>query len=273
MNILKKGTVIVFLAMALLTGALLITDMADTDRTRPQITFDQERLYVEAAAGEPDLMQGVRAYDEKDGDLTARVIVESVSDEIEPGTVRVRYAVYDNDGHAAEASRLLTYNGYAAPRFSLSEDLVFDTNETVNVLGKLTAVDAIRGDVSADIRVSSEDLEAGVEGEYTVTVQAPGSLGDMARIDLPVSIERCEVLAPAIRLSDYLVYLKTGDAFDARSYISEVTGGIPAENVQIESGVNTAAPGVFRVDYRVQDGMGCTGHTVLNVVVEERGEN
>ena len=273
MNVLKKGTIIVFLAMLVVFGVVFIMDMMSSDHTRPQITFETDHLYLDAAAGEADLMQGVRAHDKKDGDLTARVIVESVSDQIEPGTVRVRYAVCDADGHVAEASRLLTYNGYAEPRFALLGDLVFGTGEKITIRDKLTATDAIGGDISERIALSSDDLAKGKEGEYTVTAQVMGSLGETVKLSLPVIVETAPVSAPTIQLNRYLVYLKTGDAFDAHGFIESVSNGLMPESVRVESNVDTSVPGVYRVDYRITDGSGNVGHTVLNVVVEERGEN
>ena len=72
---------------------------------------------METGDSEERLLEGVTAYDGKDGDLTSKVFVESISNFVEPGVSNVTYVVYDADRHAAKASRKVVYLDYTPPRF------------------------------------------------------------------------------------------------------------------------------------------------------------
>ena len=84
-----------------------------------------------------------------------------------------------------------------------------------------------------------------------------------------------------MRLSDYLIYLDRGSAFNARSYLKEfifrgepidMTRGTPeGVSVEIDNGVNMNEPGVYEVSYILSKSLNMnmySGIAKLIVVVE-----
>lgn len=105
---MKQGK-ITGIVFAVLNLILLITCAVlylKTDRTCPEIEFSaSDAVYVEG--GETDgLLDGVRAYDKADGDITERVVVEKITLHRENRQAVVYYAVSDRSGNVAKASRV-----------------------------------------------------------------------------------------------------------------------------------------------------------------------
>jgi len=75
-----------------------------TDQTIPKISMDQDEIQVSVKDPEKVWKKGITAYDEKDGDITDSLVIESVSTFLEKGRRLVSYAAFDRDGHVAKAS-------------------------------------------------------------------------------------------------------------------------------------------------------------------------
>lgn len=74
------------------------------DRNAPEIAFQENNLIYYSGMEQDRLLDGVTAYDLKDGDVTPRIVIEKVVQE--EGRVVVYYAVTDYDGNVGKASRV-----------------------------------------------------------------------------------------------------------------------------------------------------------------------
>ena len=65
------------------------------DKTYPVITIDEQIIDVSINVTDEGLLKGVTAYDKKDGDITSKIYIESISKFVEHGiyiaTVLVHY--------------------------------------------------------------------------------------------------------------------------------------------------------------------------------------
>lgn len=105
---MKQGRItgIIFATVNVILIAVCVVLYLRTDRTAPEIEFyASEAVYVEGreTAG---LLDGVRAYDKVDGDITERVVIEKITTDRESGSAVVYYAVSDYAGNVAKASRV-----------------------------------------------------------------------------------------------------------------------------------------------------------------------
>lgn len=105
---MKQGRItgIIFATVNIILIAVCVVLYLRTDRTAPEIEFyASEAVYVEGreTAG---LLDGVRAYDKVDGDITERVVIEKITTDRESGSAVVYYAVSDYAGNVAKASRV-----------------------------------------------------------------------------------------------------------------------------------------------------------------------
>lgn len=254
------------------------------DKTGPVITIDEELLEISVKDEEDALMQGIRAVDERDGDVTASLLVESVYGITEDNVTTVTYAAFDRAGNVSKVERQVRYKDYRSPRFELYGSLCFPSGSGFDLLEYVGANDVLEGNINRRVRatlVSNTDSINQV-GSHIVRFQVTNSLGDTVVADLPVEVYDPEWYTASVELDSYLVYLERGAAFDPEDYLKtfvvrgediDVRYGIP-EGIQsdISGSVSTQIPGIYAVTYRLtttQNMMTFTGQTVLIVIVEE----
>ena len=263
----------VILALFILTllafCGLRIYRRLTVDVTPPVITCSTDSIDVSVTAGEEALLQGVMASDDRDGDLTDQILIKGVSPSLTDSSAQVTYIVFDSANNMATVTRTVRYTDYEAPRFALSQPLVYPAGQTVTLLDRLTASDVLDGDISSGIRITSQNVINSQPGVYSVTAQVDSRLGNS--VVLPLKVVITTGGPQLITLSDYLVYLPRGSAFDAAGYIQSVTApdgtALSAGQVSIESPVDTSVPGTYHVGYSVT-AQGQSYTVYLAVVVE-----
>lgn len=77
-----------------------------TDRKEPEIRFETVDIVYEEGMDYAEFLCKVSACDDRDGDLTDRVVVEKLIENREDNTVSVFYAVSDRAGNVTKASRV-----------------------------------------------------------------------------------------------------------------------------------------------------------------------
>lgn len=81
-----------------------------TDREKPVLQFSENMAEVyEETMDEAELLQGVTAIDETDGDVTASVLIEKIV-EASDGTIIVTYAARDKSNNVAKKSKTFWKN-------------------------------------------------------------------------------------------------------------------------------------------------------------------
>lgn len=272
---------LIILFIAALTGYRTVGRLR-SDNKAPVIAMDGQPL--ELSSGEPRsaLLQGVSASDNIDGDVTDTLVVESVRLMHSDGTVNVTYAAFDASGNVAKASREVRFNDYESPKFSLSRPLLFTQNNSYDILSIIQAEDMLDGNISHRIRATVlDEVSAGYAGTHDVQFRVTNSLGDTVELVLPVEVYTPGVFEADLSLTEYLIYVKQGDSFNARSYLdrftlgretTDLSRGIPEGMKLLVSGkVDTGVPGVYVVDYEVTGEQGnqvYTAYSRLIVVVE-----
>ena len=271
MRLLRIVITIAFIVALALFGWYWYRDEIRADKTYPVITINGETMEVDLNVTDEELLAGVTAYDAKDGDLTGRVIVESISKFTETGTCKVYYAVCDNDNHVASASRKITYKGYTSPQFYLNRPLCFSQTETVNAASVIGAYDVLDGDISSNIIITSADYEYGIIGIYSVKAEASNSKGDQVSLTFPMVVEDRSINAPQITLSQYLIYVPRGTEIVPESFFISALDSVEKDvsaSLHIENNYDPLTPGVYSFHYYATDSLDRRGHSVLMVVVE-----
>lgn len=272
MRIMRIFVTVLFILTLVAFSVVFFFQKKNADNTVPKIAIENDFIEVRCDATNEDFLKGVTSTDEKDGDLTEQVIVESVSAFIEPGVCRVKYAVCDSDNHVAHATRKVRYTDYEAPKFKLKNSLCFSLYENINVSSYISAVDSIEGDISENIVITSPDYTSAVTGIFTLELSVTNSKGDTSTLSLPLIMEDRTLSSPTIKLTDYLIYVDKNQEIDFEDYILEATDRNERDltnRVEIDDNVNLKKSGTYTVHYFVTDGNGAKGHTVLNVVVGE----
>jgi hypothetical protein len=260
----------------------LLIDQNRTDTQPPVISFGEEMLEISTKDPQKLLLQGVTAQDKVDGDVTASLVVESLELLDPDGTIRVTYAAFDKAGNVTKAVRQAKFTDYESPRFSLSQSLTFAYNSGFDIFRMIRAQDALDGDISHRIRVTSLD-ESSVTtmGLHQVELRVSNSLGETVKLVIPVEVYAAGSYEATLKLKEYLIYLPAGETLDAESYLDvfsrsgnsvALANGLPeGYSLDMKSDVQPDVPGVYTVEYRVTQTAGVgtyTGYAKLIVVVE-----
>lgn len=272
MKAFKIVVSIAFVFISFASAAVYIGEKLAVDKTIPQITVEEEMIEVSLKATDEELLKGVTAYDEKDKDLTDRIIIESISRFTEKGVSKVIYAVCDSDNNVAKATRMIKFKGYESPKFQVVGNLCFSLYEHIDISEMILATDSLEGNITSKIVVTSDDYSTSVAGAFSLDVSVTNQKGDTSTIKLPLIVEDRPLSVPIIELKEYLVYTQKGKTIDFNSYIVDAldTQEISLKNqVTFESNVNFNTPGTYHVHYYVTDSNGLRGHSVLTVIVGE----
>lgn len=286
----------VLLFACALTASVIygVIDRQNSDSTGPQITMDEKSVTVSCEAEEEELLQGIRATDKRDGDVSESLIVESMGNFIEKGRRIISIAAFDSDSHVTKATREIIYSDYQSPRFSLSGPLKFAAGED-SILGVIGASDLLDGDLTGNIKIASENyIQTDTPGEYQVTFSVANSAGDVSQLPVTVQIYQSadESQKPKIILSQYLIYIEQGQKIDPWDYVQKIIirgkeyvkgeDGmlrdsdtmedhektiITKGDVQVTGNIDEDTPGTYEILFQMSDGSQEPGSVRLAVVV------
>ena len=263
---------IAFVFVTIASLAVFIGEKIGEDKTIPQIRVENEMIEVSPKATDEELLMGVTAYDEKDKELTDKIIIESISRFTEKGVSKVTYAVCDSDNNVAKATRKIKFKGYESPKFEVTGNLCFSLYEHIDIEEIIAAYDTLEGNITGKIIITSNDYSSSNAGAYSLDVSVTNGKGDSSTIKLPLIVEDRPINVPSIELSEYLVYTKKGAALDFGSYLVDAIDlqeNSLKRKVTVESNVDFNTPGTYHVHYYVTDSNELRGHSVLTVIVEE----
>lgn len=272
---------IILIAVSILSlgmfGISELIELSSRDTTVPEITSDREILEIPCEYTQEQLMEGLSAKDETDGDLTSEIIAGSFSRFIDTGMCNLTYVVFDSSDQPASLTRKVRFTDYHPPRFTLTEPLVFVEQEGsyTEAMERLGAQDMLDGDLKEWITQTDTDVNYQRVGTYTMSVEVSSSFGDTSTAALPVHVVSAENQLVDIALTEGIAYIRAGESFDPAAYVSAVTAAdgsaLDPSAVTAESAVDTNTPGCYEVHYQVFDAGGNTGETWLTVIVEEGG--
>ena len=283
MRFFRRVVIAIFIASLAVYAGTNIYENKTTDTDPPQITSDTEVLEISVESDEDALLEGLTAYDNKDGDLTDSIMVYGKSFFTEKGTLTVDYVVFDSDYNVASFSRKVCYTDYTSPEFAVDEVLYFGENTSEDIEDYVTAVDVLDGDITDSVRVDTSELDTETAGTYTVTFSVTNSYGDTSELEVYVTIGETSRQYGVI-LKSSLVYIDKGSSFDAEEYIDkyissqgeelDVEGlsvyedGYYVLDVDADSDVDTKTPGTYTVKYSWSTSS-TGGSAYLTVVVRE----
>ena len=287
MRRLRITIVILFVLSGIAFIGYNIANRILSDHTPPVITSDSDTISVSEAAEDSELLAGLTATDNKDGDITDSIRISSMSNFTEPGKRTISYAVFDSSNQSATLTRNLEYTDYVSPKIHQTQPLRFSLNEMddANLAENMTAEDCIDGDITKQIRVSFGDVYISTAGSYTITVQVSNSAGDTCSVPVDVTVtdptdsaER-EKYYPV--LSEYIAYTDAGVPIDPAAFLIGLERNgtqylfdtdaelMPAgrESVVIAGAVDYNTPGTYTLEYQFANADGVTAVTKLAVVV------
>ena len=255
-----------------------------TDSKPPVISVDEGVLELSVSDPESALLQGVSARDNRDGDVSHTILVESVTAINDEHIATVTYAAFDRSGNISKTQRKVHYTDYHSPRITLSHPACFAGESGQDMMDFVGAEDVLEGDIGRRVRATlvSNTGSLNKEGVHTVRLGVTNSLGDSVQLEIPIEIYPHGLYSAQLELKDYIIYLPKGSVFRAENYLDSfhyanktisLTRSQPVDfSVKYTGTVQTNVPGVYSVSYTAtytDRSVDYTGHSVLIVVIEE----
>lgn len=272
MRHIKRITLIVFIIVCIAYGGGKYHN-TKKDMVPPIIMSENDEIHVQAGCGIEELLQGLTAKDDKDGDLTEQIMIGKVGRFSEKGVSKVQYIVFDRENNAGRYERTVHFDNYTSPKFELTKPMMYKVNDRITLTDRLKAKDIITGDISDKIKFESSNVVQSEEGTYHVTISVKNQFGDYVKEELPVNIVGTEC-SEQIQLSTYLLYVPVGGTIDnPLSYVEKVTDQngteIDRTAVSVMQQVDTTVPGGGQLEYKMTDAAGNTVVTYMTVIVTE----
>lgn len=294
MRRLRLLLLVFFLAVFAVFMASNIREYLTSDYVAPEIHAEADSMQVSVTASDEELLVGMTAEDNLDGDVTESLVVVSKSKFIARNTRNVNYAAFDQNNNVGTYTRKIEYTDYYPPRFVMTEPLRFvEGNTSYDYLRHIRAEDCLDGNISNQIKITFGEKQMAGEAFSTqnINIQVTNSAGDSSVLVLTATFEDYDSYSKAApALNDYILYVKKGERPNYRANLAGIwtagnqrkfsdLGFDPDQDVSIEdSGVDYKVPGVYKVTYKLtratQNATGGSyrtdfGTATLIVVVED----
>jgi hypothetical protein len=295
MRRLKIAVCLIFVASCAIFAGYTVKSKMLEDHTPPVITCKDKTVTLSVQTDQKKqkkaLLKGVKAEDNRDGDLTSSVRIASMSHFIAPGKRTITYVVFDKANQVGTLERTIQYKDYTPPKIHLKAPLRYSTTEVgkANLTENMKAEDCLDGDLTSQIRTSLDDgMYNAAAGIYKVTVQVSNSADDVCSVPLEVTVtesgDRQEQMKEYPALSDYIAYTTVGHKIDPMAYVKgmEMNGTTytyaddgealagTREAISVKSEVDYSKAGVYPVEYSYTAEGSPTAVTKLFVVVQDQ---
>lgn len=264
MRKIRIGSILLLIITTLAFTGFRIYEHINIDVKAPVISCPEEPLVISVDSDESEMLKGVTAKDEKAGDVSESVVVESLSDFTEDGVRTITYAAIDSRGNVSRKERELRYEDYKEPVFSLTEPLSYPIGKEINILERIKAESTLDGDLTENIKYSLEKkVDIMVAGKYPIVFRVMDSGGNTVYLETELEMYDAREERMDVRLREYIIYLNVNDTFDPYAYYSEAS---EEGRLEVQSSVDMSTPGVYHVDY-VMHGERSLGKSRMIVVI------
>lgn len=309
---MRRRTILFFILAILVTGLFGVYYKyvyLTKDTTGPVITADADEITASIHSTDEELMVGMEAIDDVDGDVSSTLVVESIRI-VEKKKCKVTYAASDSKNNVSKYTRFVTLEDYTPARFTITDRLLFPVGTyTAKILNYVRVNDCIDGDITGRMRLSGEINDTSNPGVYDYTVTVSNSIGDT--FSAPIAVEYINdttenrIHYPVLYLTDYLVYVKKGEEFHPKKYLDHlllankyykfsssegykvidinseesikttttngdiVSGTIHMSAIHVDTNVDVSKPGNYQATFSCTTADGYFGSVQMVVIVEE----
>jgi hypothetical protein len=257
---------------------VFITDL--TDKVTMPATINGIEPKTIVAGTTFDIMEGVTATDNIDGDVTGNITFDDQTFENNaPGTYEIYYFVSNSAGLYTTEKRIITVTPASTPSKPIIRNvdkvIVLEGNPT-DVNYNVKAFDTIDGDITSKMKVVGT-VDSSKVGEQTVTYTVTNSN------NLTTAVNRTFLVlkkAPTIKGADNISIFKN-ETFDPKAGVTatdtfagnmvDTFSGDVTDKIVITGTVDTATVGTYKVTYSVTNVINETT-TVERVITVKESE-
>ncbi len=263
MRIFRIIVLIVAIGITLVRGILFITK-SDID-VPPVIKCDKDIITVKCSDSDDEVLRGVTAYDEQDGDLTDKLFVERMYYMSGEKKSKISFVVIDSDNNVTKLKKDVIYADYESPKIEISSDLILEKDKGSKIGNYFSAKDIFDGNITNRLRIISDSYNSSVPGTYKMLARVSNTRGDVTEVNFNAYVIE-KPYEQTIELKKNIIYSKVGKAIDFKSFVKGGTADkskivINAEKVDINK------EGSYEVLYSVKENDKLTAFNRLIVMV------
>lgn len=138
-----------------------------------------------------DVMQGVTATDDTDGDITQKIKASPSSvDTSKPGKTTVTYTVTDNAGNTATESRVVTVVNpdKTPPVIKGADDTTIQVGSDFDPMKGVTASDDTDGNITDKIKITPSTVDTSKVGETDLTYKVTDEAGNTTIVHRKIKV-------------------------------------------------------------------------------------
>lgn len=266
MRIARILLTVFFVITFALYGYVEIKDRKFTDHTAPEISDELDIIEISISAADEELLQGLTASDNKDGDVTSSIVVTGESEFVEKDTFRVSYAAFDEAGNVGTYTRTVKYTDYVTPRYACETPFLLTGNATASdVIKNIVVDDCLDGNIAGRIKAVVTSYDDYNLAPVTLTVS--NSRGDEIKANVMIQYlesEQTSYIRPW--MDSYIIYCNAGSSVNIRSWVKGIwqnSNGTTFEDldwrydrdmVSVDtSGVDYSMPGSYTAKVSIYD--------------------
>ena len=136
-------------------------------------------------------LDGVKATDFEDGDITKNIKVSGNVDTTKPGKYKLTYEITDKDGVTTTKEITITVKENQSPVIDVT-DKTIKVGDNFKELDGVKATDEEDGDISKDIKVKETTVDIKTPGIYKVIYEVKDSKGKTTIKEIKVTVEKKE---------------------------------------------------------------------------------
>lgn len=221
----------------------------DADIVPPVLNCSSDDIVISVSDTDEKLLSYVKAYDDKDGDISDRIIVENIAPYVSSGKADITYSVCDKSNNVAKLGITATYSDYKSPRFYLKKPLLLEYKaRTFNVTDYVGVIDPFDKQSADNNLIAITDCSTVTVGDYPLELRVTNEKFDSVSLLLSITVSAKTNVEP-IKLSKYLEYCKVGDTINYLTYVNR----LDAEYVSVDSSkVDLKTPGTYEAVYYME---------------------
>lgn len=240
------------LTLALLVGCIglgIVGFFVNTtqDKKAPVITIEDKNKKITYKEGDDyeKLLEGVTAKDNRDGDVTKDIFIDSISTVSDGKSAVVRYAVIDSHNNVGVKTRVVAYEGTQG-----AENDVSKPDKAEEKLNQKAEENTKKQEESKETEKAKEEKkeEQTQEEVKETTQESEENQGEL----------KPDGGNPAIRLKETSRTIKAGESFDVLSVVDKIVDDQDdmsslSRRIHADGDYNVSVPGTYTIRYYVTD--------------------
>lgn len=266
----KKWFVFLAIICVALAGFVIGVRMR-TDKKGPEIIFDDNKITFSDDITNEELLAGVKAEDEVEGDVSDTLTVESVYPVDEKTAIAV-YVAKDSNNNITKVKRKMKKKGEPENKeYSKKENNTNKESKEEKAVDPTATPSAIP--TAENETAETQPDENTSEPNPSVGPSSPNE-EEVARTQQEALAAQMPAQCPRIYLTDYLIRIKQGESIDKLSYVKEIQDDTDNINelwhyIQVDGTLDTNVPETYELTYYVTDSnSNVSNMAVLKVIVE-----